>query len=75
MVSPSLLHRSIASFAVSGFGCCVLRFWLTGVTLDEVTIMALFMGVSSLAFAFHAMSGMYLHAERHLAKAGVATAS
>jgi hypothetical protein len=31
-----------------------------------------FMGVSSLAFAvaFHAMRGMYLHAERLLAKAG-----
>jgi len=32
----------------------------------------LFMGVSSLAVAvaFHAMRGMYLHAERLLAKAG-----
>jgi hypothetical protein len=38
--------------------------------LDEVTMMAWFIGVSSLAFAFHAMRGMYLHAERHLAKAG-----
>src|SRR5258708_17723084 len=36
----------------------------------------LFMGASSLALAvaFHAMRGMYLHAERLLAKAGVATA-
>jgi hypothetical protein len=34
-----------------------------------------FMGASSLALAvaFHAMRGMYLHAERHLAKAGVAS--
>src|SRR5258708_18561812 len=36
----------------------------------------LFMGASSLALAvaFHAMRGMYLHAERLLAKAGVASA-
>jgi len=34
-----------------------------------------FMGASSLALAvaFHAMRGMYLHAERLLAKAGVAS--
>ena len=31
-------------------------------------------GVFSFAFAFHAMRGMYLHAERLLAKAGVASA-
>jgi hypothetical protein len=35
-------------------------------------MVSVFMGVSSLAFAvaFHAMRGMYLHAERLLAKAG-----
>src|SRR5579859_6169506 len=41
-----------------------------GVTLLVVAMV--FMGASSLAvaFAFHAMRGMYLHAERLLAKAG-----
>jgi hypothetical protein len=35
-----------------------LEVWLTGVTLGEVTMMALFTGVCSFAFAFHAMRGM-----------------
>jgi hypothetical protein len=37
-----------------------------------VTLLVVFMGASSLAVAvaFHAMRGMYLHAERLLAKAG-----
>jgi len=41
-----------------------------GVTVGVVVWV--FMGASSLAFAvaFHAMRGMYLHAERLLAKAG-----
>jgi len=41
-----------------------------GVTL--VVVALVFMGASSLALAvaFHAMRGMYLHAERLLAKAG-----
>ena len=45
---------------------------MNGVTVDAVVMAAVFMGVSSLAFAvaFHAMRGMYLHAERLLAKAG-----
>ena len=45
---------------------------MNGVTVDAVVMAAVFMGVSSLAVAvaFHAMRGMYLHAERLLAKAG-----
>jgi hypothetical protein len=45
-------------------------FLLMGVML----LVVVFMGVSSLVLAvvFHAMRGMYLHAERLLAKAGVA---
>src|SRR5258708_36768509 len=61
------------SFAVCR--CCgCLGFGVDGVTL--VVVAMLFMGASSLALAvaFHAMRGMYLHAERLLAKAGVATA-
>jgi hypothetical protein len=40
--------------------------------MDAVVMATVFMGVSSLAVAvaFHAMRGMYLHAERLLAKAG-----
>jgi hypothetical protein len=47
-----------------------LGFGVDGVTLLVVTMV--FMGASSLALAvaFHAMRGMYLHAERLLAKAG-----
>src|SRR6266851_5513853 len=57
------------SFAVCR--CCgCFGFWIGGVTVGVVA--TLFMGVSSLALAvaFHAMRGMYLHAERLLAKAG-----
>ena len=45
---------------------------MNGVTVDAVVMTAVFIGVSSLALAvaFHAMRGMYLHAERLLAKAG-----
>src|SRR3984893_15629092 len=41
-------------------------------TVGAVVMAAAFMGASSLALAvaFHAMRGMYLHAERLLAKAG-----
>jgi hypothetical protein len=51
--------------------CCgCLGFGVDGVTL--VVVAMVFMGASSLALAvaFHAMRGMYLHAERLLAKAG-----
>src|ERR1700730_11379526 len=68
---------AMASFAVCCFCCCCcLRFWVKGMTVGAVVMAAAFMGVSSLAVsvAFHAMRGMYLHAERLLAKAGVATA-
>jgi hypothetical protein len=53
--------------------CLVLGFLLSMV-VTGLLVAALFMGVSSSAFAvvFHAMRGMYLHAERLLAKAGVA---
>src|SRR6266851_5007142 len=57
------------SFAVCR--CCgCLGFWVDGLTVGVVA--TLFMGASSLALAvaFHAMRGMYLHAERLLAKAG-----
>src|SRR5271168_2395811 len=60
---------AMTSFAVCR-GCGCLGFSLMGV----MVLVAVFMGVSSLAVAvvFHAMRGMYLHAERLLAKAGVA---
>jgi hypothetical protein len=45
---------------------------LLSMVVTMLVVVALFMGASSLAFAvvFHAMRGMYLHAERLLAKAG-----
>jgi hypothetical protein len=52
---------------------CLPLLRLSGVSLMGVTVLGVvFMGVSSLALAvaFHAMRGMYLHAERLLAKAG-----
>ncbi len=61
---------AIISFAVCRcYGC--LGFGVDGVTVVVVVAMV-FMGASSLAFAvaFHAMRGMYLHAERLLAKVG-----
>src|SRR5271154_1872116 len=59
---------AMTSFAVCR--CC----GCLGVSLMGVTVCVVFMGASSLALAvvFHAMRGMYLHAERLLAKAGVA---
>ena len=61
------------SFAVCR--CCgCLGFWVDGVTL--VVVAMLFMGASSLAFGRCTSAlkrGMYLHAERLLAKAGVAS--
>src|SRR5277367_6350572 len=59
----------MTSFAVCR--CCGgLGFGVDGVRVAVVA--TLFMGASSLALAvaFHAMRGMYLHAERLLAKAG-----
>src|SRR6185437_16737909 len=61
---------AIASFAVCCFGCGFFGFWVNGMTGVGVVIAVVFMGASSLAVAFHAMRGMYLHAERLLAKAG-----
>jgi hypothetical protein len=63
---------AMASLAVCCFGCGCLGFWVNGTTVFAVVIAMVFMGVSSLAVAvaFHAMRGMYLHAERLLAKAG-----
>src|SRR5271156_5252950 len=60
---------AITSLAVCR-GCGCLGFSLMGVTV----LVVVFMGVSSLALfvAFPAMRGMYLHAKRLLAKAGVA---
>src|ERR1700733_1181274 len=60
---------AMISFAVCR-GCGCLGFCVEGVTVGVVTMR--FMGASSSAFAvaFHAMRGMYLHAERLLAKAG-----
>ena len=71
LLDKGLTLAAITSFAVCR--CCgCLRFWVNGVTTAVVAVV--FMGVSSLALAvaFHAMRGMYLHAERLLAKAGVA---
>src|ERR1700689_2896019 len=67
--SCSIRHFTLAaiiSFAVCRCCGCV------GFSLMGVTLLVLFMGASSLALAvaFHAMRGMYLHAERLLAKAG-----
>jgi hypothetical protein len=61
-----LTLAAIISFAVCR--CC----GCLGFSLMGVTVLVVFMGVSSLALAvaFHAMRGMYLHAERLLAKAG-----
>src|SRR3984885_7867099 len=63
--------RSLILVAMSS--CLVLGFLLSMV-VTGLLVAALFMGVSSLAFAvaLHATRGMYLHAERLLAKAGVA---
>src|ERR1700722_17846365 len=48
----------IASLAVCCFGCCILRFWIKGVTLDGAAMVAVFMGVLSLGccrcFSCHA---------------------
>ena len=65
----SLTLAAMISLAVCR--CCgCLGFGVDGVTLLVVAMV--FMGASSLALAvaFHAMRGMYLHAERLLAKAG-----
>ena len=61
---------AITSFAVCF--CCLLLFWVDGVTTAAVVVV--FMGASSLgcclAVAFECQRGMYIHAERLLAKAG-----
>jgi hypothetical protein len=51
------------SFAVFGCGLSLLRVWVLA------TLLMVFCSFA-FAFAFHAVRGMYLHAERLLAKAG-----
>ena len=66
--------RLLTLAAIISFAVCLCCGCL-GFGVDGLTVVALvFMGASSLALAvaFHAMRGMYLHAERLLAKAGVA---
>ena len=60
---------AIISFAVCR-GCGCLGFCVDGATVGMVAMLLMVCLSFAVAFAFHAMRGMYLHAERLLAKAG-----
>src|ERR1700733_7002778 len=69
-------------YAVSASECPASSWSMRALTLAAITSFAVCRGLAALfmvfppvgffAFAFHAVRGMYLHAERLLAKAGVA---
>jgi len=62
---------AIASFAVCCYGCCILRFWAKGVTLDGVATVAVFMGALLGFWLLHVrVETRHVHAERLLAKVG-----
>ena len=63
---------SIKSLMLAAMSSCLVRGFLLSMVVMLFVVAALLMVLSPLAVAvaFHAMRGMYLHAERLLAKAG-----
>src|ERR1700742_1732241 len=60
-----------SSCSIKSLILAVVSFWLVvGFLLSMVAALLMVFVSFAVAFAFHAMRGMYLHAERLLAKAG-----